>query len=389
MNHITETMTSRERVCCTLFRRPVDRYPIDLGAHPSTGISAFAYHHLREHLGLDVGPVDVYDVVQFLARVDEDVLERFHGDFILVEPRPASSHIWNPRGAYQFEVPEKYSPTRDEELDRWIVRQGEHKMSMPQGGYFFDGDWLSMWREEPYEEQIAIRERAIERAYKESDYAFIDNAYSCPKGFGGFFWGIEQACQLLTDPDTVKRQLGEWADWAIALFDRTNDTIGQYLSMITLTGDLGSQTQAFIRPEWFEEFYLPHVKRFTSHVHAHSDIKVLLHSCGAQRELMPGLIEAGIDVLNPVQISAVGMDAAELKAEYGDDIIFFGGGCDTQNVLGSKTPDEVRQHVTELTNIFKPGGGFIFNQVHNIMGNVPPENIVALFDAAYENSAQE
>jgi uroporphyrinogen decarboxylase len=124
-------------------------------------------------------------------------------------------------------------------------------------------------------------------------------------------------------------------------------------------------------------------------VHAHSDIKVFLHSCGAQRELMAGLIEAGIDVLNPVQISAVGMDAAELKAEYGDDIIFFGGGCDTQNVLGTKTPAEVREHVAKLTNIFKPGGGFIFNQVHNIMGNVPPENIVALFDAAYENSAYE
>ena len=135
-----------------------------------------------------------------------------------------------------------------------------------------------------------------------------------------------------------------------------------------------------------EEFVFPYYKRFCEFIHQNSDVKVFMHNCGSIRAYMPMLIDAGIDVINPVQISAAGMDPRELKREFGDKIVFWGGGCDTQNVLGVASPAEVRSHVRELISIFAPGGGFVFNQVHNIMGDVPPENVIAMLDTAYEAS---
>lgn len=140
-----------------------------------------------------------------------------------------------------------------------------------------------------------------------------------------------------------------------------------------------------VRPEMHNEFCFPYVKQFCDFVHQNSDAKVFLHSCGSIETLIPYVIEAGVDILNPVQISAVNMELAVLKEKYGHQICFWGGGCNTQYVLGTATPAEVCQNVLDLTNIFKVNSGFVFNQVHNVMGNVPPENIVAMLDAAYEN----
>lgn len=136
----------------------------------------------------------------------------------------------------------------------------------------------------------------------------------------------------------------------------------------------------------YEETVFPYLKKFCEHVHNTSDIKIFMHSCGAIYEAMEYICEAGVDVINPVQISANNMDPKRLKDNFGDRICFWGGGCDTQTVLWSKNADEVRKCTKELIDIFKPSGGFVFNQVHNIMGNVPPENIVAMYDTAYENS---
>ena len=131
---------------------------------------------------------------------------------------------------------------------------------------------------------------------------------------------------------------------------------------------------------------MPYYKRFCDFVHANSDIKVFLHNCGSIKAVIPMLIEAGIDALNPVQISAANMDPQELKDEFGDDICFWGGGCNTQQVLGVGTLKSVADNVRYLMGIFKKNGGFVFNQVHNIMGDVPPQNIVVMLDTAYEAS---
>jgi uroporphyrinogen decarboxylase len=372
-------MTSRERVVRTLRREPVDRVPIDLGSHLSTGISAFAYWNLRRHLGLPIPRIEVPDLVQFLASVDEDIRRRFHVDCILLEPPWEHPVAWSPRSGYSFEVPSHFSPRKNAEGD-WIVRQGDAQMRMPAAGYFFDGEWLNDWGRGSEEQRIALYAKEAERLFKETPYAMNFVGYSRGIGHGAFFGGLDQAVRMISDPDEVLAENERKCGQMIAKFRAVNAAMGRYIQLLTVGDDMGT----LCNPLHIERFCMPFYKRFCSVVHAESDIKVFMHNCGAIRALIPMLIDAGIDVLNPVQVSAAGMDPGELKAEFGDRIVFWGGGCDTQNILASASPDEVSRHVAGLVKIMKRGGGFVFNQVHNILGNVPPENIVAMFDTAWE-----
>jgi uroporphyrinogen decarboxylase len=162
--------------------------------------------------------------------------------------------------------------------------------------------------------------------------------------------------------------------------------MGGHIQAIAINSDLGSQIGPLCRPALWEELCAPFVKAFCDFIHQNSDLKIFLHSCGSIQEFIPALIECGVDIFNPVQITAENMDPRELKQKFGDKVTFWGGGCDTQRVLNMKTPEEVSANVRELIRIFKPGGGFVFNQVHNVMGDVKPENIVAMLDTAYEES---
>ncbi|MHB0998867.1 MAG: uroporphyrinogen decarboxylase family protein [Armatimonadota bacterium] len=380
-----ETMTSRERVIRTLNRETVDRYPIDLGCHMSTGISAFTYRHLREHLGLEVDVIDMPDVVQGLARIDLDVMERFHVDCILLEPRWQDPVVWNPRGDYKFSIPAAMNPQRNIDGE-WVVEKNGARMRMPNGGFFFDGAWLSGWGPSDIDEIVKLYAVEAERLYKETPYALNFLGYSMGVGFPGYLGGVEHAVDMIIDPEGVLQAHEQWFQNSIILFDKVNKAFGEYIQMVSVADDMGAQNGPLCNPSLVEEFSIPFYKRFCDHVHANSDIKVFMHNCGSIKPLIPMLIHAGIDILNPVQISADNMDPYELKREFGDDIIFWGGGCDTQHVLPSAGPDEVAEHVRGLIQAFKPGGGFVFNQVHNITGNIPPENIVAMFDTAYSES---
>ena len=205
-------------------------------------------------------------------------------------------------------------------------------------------------------------------------------------GFGSYFGGIGQGIRMLTEPDAVLEANERVCESSINSFRKVNDAIGKYIQLVTVGNDMGMQKGPLCRPEHIERFCGPFYKRFCDFVHENSDIKVYMHNCGSIKSLIPMIIDWGIDALNPVQISAENMDPRELKEESDGRITFWGGGCDTQNVLGVKTPEDVAQNVRELVSIFKPGGSFVFNQVHNILGNVPPENVVAMFDTAYANS---
>ena len=380
-----ETLTSRERVIRTLNREPVDHLPIDLGSHMSTGISAFAYWHLREYLGLPTDDIWVPDVVQFLAYVDEDVRRRFHVDCILLEPRWTKAVRWHPRGEYSFEIPANLNPQQNGSGD-WVVRRGEDEMRMPEGGFFFDGAWMSKWGNLSEEGHIALYAREAERIYKETPYATNYVGYSRGPSFPSFFQDLDQAVRMLLEPQAVIEENARACDQAIAHFFKINKAMGQYLQLLTIGNDMGMQNGPLCRPVVIDYCCGPFYRRFCQFVHRYSDIKVFMHNCGSIKPLIPMIIDWGVDVLNPVQISAADMDPRELEAEFGDDIIFWGGGCDTQNVLSRATPDIVAAHVRELVRVLKPGGGFVFNQVHNILGDVPPENVVAMFDAAYEES---
>ncbi len=379
-------MTSRERVIRTLNRQPVDRLPIDLGCHPSTGISMFAYWNLRRHLGLPTESVRVYDVVQGLAAVDRDVLERFHCDCLLLEPPYRQTVRWNPRGEYQFDLPAAAQPTTTAD-GGWVIRQGDQAMRMPSNGFFFDGAWLSDWGEGSEENRIALYAAEAERIYKDTDYALNFVGYSHGIGMHSYGGGVvSDAILAFDDPARLHTIRERSLEHSLRRMERVIDAFGQYIQIVSIADDMGSQNGLMCSPDYITEFSLPYYARFCEFVHAHSDIKVFLHCCGSIRAIIPQLIEAGIDVLNPVQISAAGMQPEQLKATFGDRLCFWGGGCDTQNVLSRGTPREVAEHVRHLVRIFKPGGGFVFNQVHNILGDVPPENIVAMLEAAYAES---
>ena len=372
-------MKSRERVLRAIEHKPVDRYPIDLGMHFSTGISVFAYRDLREYLGLPTDKIELVDTVQMLARVDEDVLDRFHIDTILLNPPFRSQKRWNVRGKYVFSVPSQFCPQLQGNGD-YIVAEGEAKMRLPAGGYFFDGAWLQAHDETGEAEMRLFGERARQMR-EESD------RFTCLHGqFVGFFTGIDMACDMLTEPDSVheanRGMLREQTE-RLKVFARSG---GDSVDAVEINSDLGMQNAPMLSPQCYEEFVYPYMKKFIAAIKDYTGAKVFLHSCGSIEPLIPMLIDAGVDCLNPVQISAAGMDAAALKEKYGKEICFWGGGCNTQSVLPFRSPEEVRENTKALTDIFKRGYGFVFNQVHNIMGNVPPQNIVAMLDAAYENS---
>ena len=373
-----ETLTSRERIYKALDHEEGDRYPIDLGMHFSTGISVFAYYNLRNYLGLSTNRIQLADTVQLLARVDGDILERFHCDTVLLNPPFKKQKEWHVRGDYRFLVPQQWQPEIEDSY--FVVRRGGEKMRMPLDGFFFDGSWIQA-KDYPDEENLKILCQEGERIYRETD------KFTCLMGeFNAFFTGIDMACDMLTDPEMVKEQNKALLKSHTEKFSRILEYGGGNIGCFELNADMGMQSGPFFSPVCFEEFVFPYLKEFIRIVHDNSNIKLFLHCCGSIKPLIPGLVEAGLDILNPVQISAANMDPMDLKKEFGDKLCFWGGGCNTQYILGVRDEESVRQNTRELCQTFKPHGGFVFNQVHNIMGNVPPENIVAMFDEAYRNS---
>jgi uroporphyrinogen decarboxylase len=372
----TETLTSRERVLRTLRREPVDRMPIDFGVHFSTGISVFAYQRLREHLGFDTSRITVVDMMQLLARVDEDVLERFHIDTMLLHAGWTDVAEWRPRDDYRFLMP-RGAPLQREPDASFTMGSAR----LPAGGFFFDGD-LPRVDDRTEAVWMGALAREARRIHEETPYATMMMG-----GYGGWLRedpGWLERC--IEDPESVEAENERGVAGAIERTGRLIDALGDRVQLIELNGDMGTQRAPFISPKSFERLCAPYIRRYCEFVHAHSDWKVFHHTCGSIRPLLPIVIDCGIDVLNPVQVSAANMDPHELKAAFGDRVIFWGGGCDTQRVLGKAGPDAVRANVRELTSAFKPGGGFVFNQVHNVMGDVPPENVVAMFDEAYQRA---
>jgi uroporphyrinogen decarboxylase len=298
-----EKMTSRERVLRTLKRQPVDRMPIDLGGHSSTTISGFAYWNLRKHLGLSTGNIWLPDIVQLTAYVDEDIRRRFHLDCIMLETPWATPARWNPRGDYEFTVPAAMKPERSESGD-WTVRQGERTMRMPPGGYFFDGAWLSYWRSGNFDQDLEMFAREAERIFKETPYAanFLGRMFG--GGFSAFFGSPDRLVQMLDDPETVKEEHRVLCEEYIHRAGKIIERMGRYIQLLTVTDDMGMQQGPMCSPSLVEQCMAPYLKKFCDFIHRNSDIKVFMHNCGSILPLIPILIDCGVDVLNPVQVSA-------------------------------------------------------------------------------------
>lgn len=411
-------MTSRERVISAINHQEPDAAPIDLGASYVTGINASTLYHLRKELKLIQKPVTVQDPYQMLGMVDEDVRKALGVDVV---------GLWNPSNSMGLKN-ENWTPWNmpdgtpvlmpggfaydDKNGSVFAYPQGDKtvgpSLKMPAGGFFFDcversgeidednldprGDFKDDFT--VFDDYTAkYLESESKRLYEETDYAIFGNF-----GGGGFGDAGTLPAPFLKSPGGI-RKVDDWlaahilypdyitevfelqAEIAIENLKIYKDAVGERIQVIYISGtDFGTQKSEFISPEMYRKFYKPFNKRINDWVHKNTGWKTFYHTCGSIINLLDDLIEAGVDIVNPVQCSAAGMDPLTLKHKYGSRLVFWGGAVDTQRVLPFGTPEEVAAQASERNEIFSKGGGFVFSTIHNIVGNVPPKNIVALYE---------
>jgi uroporphyrinogen decarboxylase len=380
-----ENMTSRERVLKTLNHEMPDRIPIDLGGF-QTGIHKKAYENLLAFLGI-ADEVRILDPVQQLAQPCEQVLECFHVDirYIVAHgPDGFEGDIErnNRQGRLWYDLRDEFgvvwSMPDDQQLYMDITHHPLREASVADLKDYPFPDGADPTR------FTGLREKAL-RLRRETPYAVST-------GIGGVVYetcwymrGLEQwFVDMIESPDFCQALLDKilhfWLDYYRAFLTE----VGDLVDVVMIGDDLAGQNGPLFSPQFYRRLVKPRKKQLVSHIKSLTPAKIWYHTCGACFELIPDLLDNGIDILNPIQISAKGMDPSVLKREFGTHLVFWGGGIDAQNVLPRGTPAEVREHVRRNVGIFKKGGGFVFNNVHNIQADVPAENIAALFDAAYE-----
>ncbi len=377
-------MNPRQRVLTALNHQEPDRIPIDLGGTIVSSITKTAYLDLKRYLGLPLEEITMLDNVQQLPYLAEDLLRRFEVDFRLVQLPAATAP-----GLAVFEEGDYYAF-----IDRW-----GSKLHMPkQGGLYFD--WVDFpvkettlqaldeyaWpRPDPQEYNLKLRAQA-EELYYNTDFALVGSAVIG----GGIFeqpartMGLPNFLMaLIQEPQFADRLMEQITDIYIESCNNYLDELGQYLQVFTFWDDVCTQDGWMIRPDLYRRLIKPKQRRLVEAIKKKTDAKLFYHSCGATFDLVPDLIDIGFDILNPVQVSAKGMDTRRLKQAYGKDMTFWGG-VDTQHLLPFGTPQQVVDGVKRLIDDLAPGGGFVFTTVHNIQAFVPPANIVATFDTALE-----
>ena len=381
-----ETMTSRERVLTTLNHKIPDRVPIDFGGN-QTGIHKNAYRNLVRYLGLEE-EIRIMDDVQQLARPSERVLERFRVDTRYVAAGPAST--WK-GGIVRAE--------RDGRIWHDLTDEFGVRWSMPDDQPLYMDITLNpladatikdvrdyTWPKGDDPGRFAgLRDRAL-RIRNDTPYAVVSGISGVIYEFGWYLRGLERwFCELLTDPEfceaVLDQMLKYWLDW----FRLFLDEVGDIVDVIMIGDDLAGQDGPLFHPEIYRRLVKPRHKRLVRYIRSRTRAKIWYHTCGSCLAHIPDLIDNGIHILNPVQLGARQMDPAELKRRFGRDLVFWGGGCDAQHVLPRGAPSDIVDNVRRNLAAFMPGGGYVFTGIHNIQGDVPPENIVALFDTAYEH----
>lgn len=420
-------MTSRERVIKAIHHQQPDKVPVDLGATGQTGMSASTMYRLREAIGLQQHPIEISEIFQLLGKVDPDLLNYAGSDVI------GLNNPWNMAGVPDgplkpFTMPDG-TPTLIAQGNEYDVaadgsvylhpkgdRAAKPSLHMPSGGYFFDNihrapdfDEDNLTPVEDFKDDFALLDDKTARwleeksrlLYEGTEYAIIGNL-----GGGGLGdSGIVPAPHL-----TAPKGICRFDDWLMAhmlypeyieeVFEMQTQTmlknleiyrqaVGERVQIIWISGtDFGTQNSKFFSPEIFRRLYKPFYQRINDWVHKNTSWKTFYHSCGSVVNFLDDFVEMGMDILNPVQLSARGMDAHMLKEKYGDKLVFWGGGVDTQKTLPYGTPDQVRQQVKERLKTLSAGGGYVFSSIHNIVGKTPVENIIAMYEAVkeYNNS---
>jgi uroporphyrinogen decarboxylase len=408
-------MTPRERILAAIRHREPDRVPIDMGATPSSGISAIAYGRLKKHLGITGGATRVYDVVQQLAQPEEQILDRFRIDVLdLGRTFDVNDSDW-------YDV--KLFDGSDAQYPNWFqpvaAADGGWRAHAPDGTEiatqlrnmnFFDQTcfpWLDDYPSDLTKELPAAMSKVHWAALAHSPWdhagdvgfwntlrantlalrASTDRAIMVVVGCNLFEWGTflrrmdNFLMDLVAEPEQVERLLESLMEIHLRTLEKVCTAVGDIVDVCRFGDDLGTDTGPFMAPATYRRLFKKHHTRLCQYVHQHSTMHTFLHSCGSIHALLPDLVEAGFDVINPVQTACRDMEPARLKREFGKEITFWGGGADTRNILNHGTPEAVRADVLERLKILAPGGGFVFNTIHNILPDVPPENIVAMFEA--------
>ena len=407
-------MTSRECVLASIEHKNPGRLPMDLGSNVSAGISGMAYGKLKEYLGITHGHNRIYDVVQQVAQPEIEVLDIIGADVLDV------GRVFNVEDKDWYDVtlsngvqaqwPAWFRPVHnpDGSYD-WFDSEGTLIARMPRNGMCFDQQCF------PYKDDIpkdfsdlghamgqviwsalvhspwdhagedhfweTLRERCLVLR------ASTDRALMVTCGCNFFEWGT-----FLRRMENFLMDIYEEPEWVIELnehlleshmksLSKTVEYLDGIVDIVRFGDDLGMNNNMFMSLEKYREIFKPFHTKLNDYVHSHSSMKTLLHSCGSIFPVIGDLAEAGFDIINPVQTSARNMDPADLKREYGKDITFWGGGCNTRKILNKATPQEVYDYCRRVIDIFFQDGGFIFNQEHNILGDVPPENIMAMYKA--------
>ncbi|MDP2915927.1 MAG: uroporphyrinogen decarboxylase family protein [Candidatus Aminicenantes bacterium] len=414
-------MTSKERVLRALNHKEPDRIPMDFGGTAVTGMHVAIVSALRDRYSLEKRPVKVHEPYQMLGLIEDDLqralgldVEGVYAVETMFGFRNENWTPWRLDSGLEVLVSEHFKTTKDANGDTLVYPKSDlsapPSARLPKDGFFFD----TIVRQEPIddakldpadnlEEFGPISDRDLDY-FDEATKAAAQTGRAVIATFGGLAFGdialvpapflkypkgirdIEEwYISTLTRPSYVHAIFEKQTEIALANLEKIAARVGDRVQAVFVCGtDFGTQQSTFCSADTFRSLYAPYYKRVNAWIHKHTAWKTFKHSCGAVKTLIPAIIEAGFDILNPVQCSAAGMDPAALKAEYGSDLVFWGGGVDTQKTLMFGTPAAVRGEVLSRCEIFGRGGGFIFNAVHNIQANVPIANVTAMFDAFRE-----
>lgn len=405
-------MNSRERVRLAINHREADRVPIDIGGTKVTGVHVDEYVALGKYLGIDCELPTVYEQWQMLARVDDLMRRWFHSDVVQLE-NPVETwglenrdwKVWTTHPGNRVLMPGGYNPVRDENGYLHLSdKNGQSIAVMAPTGLYYDKDCPTemskddfvfmdpeVWRKSiPLytDQELAQLEKRAKFLHENTEYSIHGGFLKGGLGTNGVFAGHtigDWLCILASEEDYAASIVQATAQRAVENLELYLQAVGPYIDTILISGtDFGTQKGELFNPEIFKKIHLKNYRSINDFVHRHSKAKTMFHSCGSIWNLVEYLIEAGVDILNPVQTNTANMEPRRLKETFGGRIVFWGGGIDTQDVLPHGTAAEVREQVEERVKTFAPGGGFVFTPVHNIQYGVPPENIKTMISSALE-----
>jgi uroporphyrinogen decarboxylase len=402
-------MNSRDRLLLSINHKQPDKVPIDLGSSTVTGISAIAYNNLKKHLKIE-NTTRVFDVVQQLACVDMEIIDLFGVDALDINRLSTENNDWYEvklADGSKAEYPKWFRPVKADD-GSWYTKDedGTVLSKMPAGAAFFDQMYF------PYENGYPEDFNNLKEALKKISWVVHSHASNLnPAELRGKLLKLKKTTNkalvmsggvkllelgffirrmdnflmdLMTDEARLSEMLDILVDMHLAGLEKKCRTIGDIVDVIRFGDDLGMTSGPFMDLDTFRKLFKPRYRILCDYVKRHSNMKIFMHSCGSIKQFIPDLIEAGFDIINPVQTNCYQMDLLTLKKEFGRDITFWGGGVDTASVINRATPQEVRKDVLSRCEILSKDGGFVFAPVHNILSEVPPQNIKAAYDAVKE-----